>query len=159
MCMVYGKTGGKWPIVLVCPSRAAVKALAAELAINDPHAADVAKTLLEESESTESAKNNDDGDSKFEMVVPEVASGGVKEDGGDFLNLLYSHPEIKKRVLQDLHGLCREKKLANFEYPQRLVLCSETWTPENELLTAALKMKRIQIASANRDEIEAAYSS
>ena len=39
-------------------------------------------------------------------------------------------------------------KLVGFEIPKRLGLVAETWTPDNDLLTAAMKLKRIPIVTA-----------
>jgi hypothetical protein len=30
MCMCYGKTGGKWPILLICPNEKGLKELAVD---------------------------------------------------------------------------------------------------------------------------------
>ena len=36
-------------------------------------------------------------------------------------------------------------------------LCSEEWTPENELLTAAMKLKRIPLSEKYKVELDATY--
>ena len=49
-------------------------------------------------------------------------------------------------------------KLEKFEVPQKVTLVKETWTPETELVTAALKLKRKNITSFYQSELQAMYS-
>jgi len=49
-------------------------------------------------------------------------------------------------------------KLERFEIPQRLTLVAEQWTPETELVTASLKLKRKNITTHYRQELDAMYS-
>lgn len=48
-------------------------------------------------------------------------------------------------------------KLERFEIPQRLTLVTEQWTPETELVTASLKLKRKNITVHYRQELDAMY--
>ena len=49
-------------------------------------------------------------------------------------------------------------KLERFEIPQRLTLVTEQWTPETELVTASLKLKRTNISTQYRQELDAMYN-
>jgi len=49
-------------------------------------------------------------------------------------------------------------KLERFEIPQRLTLVTEQWTPETELVTASLKLKRKNISAHYRQELDAMYN-
>jgi long-chain acyl-CoA synthetase len=67
--------------------------------------------------------------------------------------------EIKKSVLK----ACQEHKLAAFEIPLNILVCvgadgGPAWTPENDLLTAAMKLKRHKIAKVYEKEISALYA-
>ena len=49
-------------------------------------------------------------------------------------------------------------KLQRFEIPQKLLLCSEMWTPDKELVTEALKLKRKNIQRFYQQDIEKMYA-
>jgi len=40
---------------------------------------------------------------------------------------------------------CKAAKLTGFEIPQKIGLVADPWTPENDMLTAAMKLKRNQV--------------
>lgn len=48
-------------------------------------------------------------------------------------------------------------KLEKFEIPQCLMLVTEEWTPETELVTAALKLKRKNITAYYREALDTMY--
>ena len=70
---------------------------------------------------------------------------------------LCNKEEVVAAVLADVQATCKERKLATFETPKKVILVSELWTQENELLTAAMKLKRKPIVDKHLDEINAAY--
>ena len=45
-------------------------------------------------------------------------------------------------VTDDVRRLCKQQGLRGFEVPKVVVVENEQWTPENGLLTPALKVKR-----------------
>merc|ERR1711879_986242 len=49
------------------------------------------------------------------------------------------------------------QKLVAFEIPSKLHICEVPWTPENELLTAQLKLKRPQLAIHYKAELDKMY--
>lgn len=108
--MCYGKTGGDWPIALICPQMLAIVKLGQELGVNEEYEA------------------------------------------------LFKNPLVLRAVTEDCLNKCTMAKLQRFEMPQKIVLISEEWTPENDMLTAAMKLKRPLIAAKHKAEINAAYS-
>ena len=53
-----------------------------------------------------------------------------------------SQPEVTEHVLRALQKTGKQLKLAKFEIPAKIFVTYVPWTPENELVTAALKLKR-----------------
>jgi len=68
---------------------------------------------------------------------------------GDFPTLC-KEPRIVERVAAACCSVCKEKKLVEFEIPKKFGLIAELWTSENDMLTAAQKLKRPVIAAAHR---------
>jgi len=60
--------------------------------------------------------------------------------------------EVTKRCQAACKG-----KLVGFEIPKKIGLVAETWTPENDLLTAAMKLKRVPICKQHAAELDALY--
>jgi len=67
--------------------------------------------------------------------------------------------EILKKVLQDVQSSGKISKLHKSEIPSKIRLCQEQWTPENDLVTAAFKLKRKKIQIHYERDIEQLYSS
>lgn len=67
--------------------------------------------------------------------------------------------ELKKEILSQISSAAKGK-LAKFEIPQKvhIVTPDKVWTPENDLLTAAQKLKRKPIISAHQADIDALYA-
>lgn len=110
MPMVYGKTGGEWPIALICPQKPKIMALGAEL--------------------------------------------GKQAD----YDALCVDADIVAKVSQACQAQCKTQKILAFETPVKFVLISDAWTPENDMLTAAMKLKRPIIAAKHKAAIDEAYS-
>lgn len=110
MPMVYGKTGGEYPVALICPQKARIIALGAELGL------------------------------------------------GDNFEVLCKSPLVIDRVEKACQEQCKQSKLQGFEIPKRIALISELWTPENDMLTAAMKLKRPLIADKHKAEIVELYT-
>jgi len=113
--MVYGKTGGEYPVVLMCIVDGAIKKFAEEKGI----AGSVADLC------------------KNEQVIAEVTAS--------------------------CRTKCLETKLAEFEIPRKYCLLPNVdglppWTPENDLLTAAMKLKRPVIVRTYTADIDALYA-
>ena len=76
---------------------------------------------------------------------------------GKELSELCAHPQIVAAVLKDLQAQCKAAKLAGFETPSKLILVSDEWTVENDMLTTTMKIKRKPIADRHASEIKAVY--
>mmetsp|Transcript_122926 Transcript_122926/g.244518 ORF Transcript_122926/g.244518 Transcript_122926/m.244518 type:complete len:698 (-) Transcript_122926:303-2396(-) len=110
MPMCYGKTGGEFPVGLICPQKPRIMNLATELGVD-----------------------------------------------GDFPELCRNEA-ILRRVAEACRAKCKEQRLADFETPKKYALISDLWTPENDMLTAAMKLKRPLIVEKHREEIGQLYS-
>jgi len=111
--MVYGRTGAKSVIALICPKKFAIEAIAKEKGITGAF----------------------DELCKHEAVIEEVT----------------------KSCLQACKG-----KLLGFELPTAIALCATpsgepAWTPDNDMLTTTMKLKRPVVAKAFEAEITDAY--
>jgi len=71
---------------------------------------------------------------------------------------LCANPLAAKAVLADIQAVCKQSKLARFETPDKIKLCWKQWTPETELVTAAMKLKRENIKKEFASDIKAMYS-
>lgn len=50
-------------------------------------------------------------------------------------------------------------KLERFEIPTEIILCTDIWTPDNNLVTAAFKLKRREIYAKYNTQIDNLYQS
>lgn len=112
--MCYGKTGGEWPIALLCVTESAIR---------------------------------------------KIKEGSTDTPIAD----LCKDPAVIKKVLDSCKEVSKDAKLVEFEVPKKVVLLPPTdgtaaWTPDNDLLTAAMKLKRPGIVKAFKAEIDAAYA-
>lgn len=71
---------------------------------------------------------------------------------------LCRNPKVVAAVSKSLLAACKSQKLVEFEIPKKVGLIPDTWTPENDMLTAALKMKRPAISAKHKADIDALYS-
>lgn len=83
-----------------------------------------------------------------------VSLGVITDDWAQ----LCGNKAITDAVLKDLQAIGKAMKLEKFEIPQRLTLVSEQWTPDTELVTASLKLKRMNITAHYREVLDAMYS-
>jgi|LakMenEpi03Aug12_release.lakeMendotaPanAssembly.Ray.scaffolds.fasta_scaffold3594346_1 long-chain acyl-CoA synthetase len=63
-------------------------------------------------------------------------------------------------MIAHVSELCKSKcagKLAAFETPTKYGLVDETWTPENDMLTSAFKIKRKAVEEKHKDLILSIY--
>lgn len=65
---------------------------------------------------------------------------------------------IKKKLFVFLM-LAISDKLERFEIPTALILCTDIWTPDNNLTTAAFKLKRREIYDKYKIQIDKLYES
>ena len=119
MPMCYGKTGGKWPVALICPNERALREIAEKLG--------------------------------------EEKCGGLKHDDENFDNVC-QNKAVRAEALKSIQKTCKEQKLVAFEIPQRVGFCADPWTPENEMLTAAMKLKRPAIVRRYKELVDEMYA-
>ncbi|XP_050530639.1 fatty acid CoA ligase Acsl3 isoform X2 [Daktulosphaira vitifoliae] len=70
---------------------------------------------------------------------------------------LYTNKQLVKMVLDELTAYGQSNKLQRFEIPVALKICTEIWTPDNDLVTAAFKIKRREIYEKYKTDIENLY--
>uniref|UniRef100_A0A2P2I9Z4 long-chain-fatty-acid--CoA ligase n=1 Tax=Hirondellea gigas TaxID=1518452 RepID=A0A2P2I9Z4_9CRUS len=87
---------------------------------------------------------------KILLTIPNAESLSY-EDG-------CAHPDVVKAVLKELQVHGRKQKLNRTEIPAALFLSSKAWTPDNGLVTAALKIRRKQLALEYANEIAQMYA-
>lgn len=67
---------------------------------------------------------------------------------------LCDDPEVITYIHKSLSQLSSELNFKKNEMPAVIRLCKEEWTPDNNLLTAALKVKRKQVHEFYQDQIK-----
>lgn len=93
------------------------------------------------------------------LVCPQQAKLAevAKELGvtGSFAELCLN-PTVVAEVTKRIQAVCN--KLARFEIPKKIALVSDLWTPDNDLLTAAMKLKRVPIVKKHAADLDKLYS-
>jgi len=94
-----------------------------------------------------------------QLAVCKAAGGAEEASTAE----LCAKAEVVKEVLKSCNEVCKEQGLLDFETPKKIALLppvegQPAWTPENDLLTAAMKLKRPNIVKAFSAEIDALYS-
>ncbi|XP_053996394.1 fatty acid CoA ligase Acsl3 isoform X2 [Hylaeus anthracinus] len=72
---------------------------------------------------------------------------------------LCEDPQVEKAILQELIEQAKKCKLQRFEIPGAVKLCSEQWSPDTGLVTAAFKLKRKAVQERYQHEINRMYAS
>ncbi|XP_066339007.1 long chain acyl-CoA synthetase 8-like [Miscanthus floridulus] len=70
---------------------------------------------------------------------------------------LCQNDQAIKEVQQSLSKAAKVARLEKFEVPAKIMLLPEPWTPESGLVTAALKLKREQIKTKFKDDLDKLY--
>ena len=70
---------------------------------------------------------------------------------------LCADPQVQKAVNKAVTKTCASAGLHRRETPVRVHLCAEEWLPDNELLTAAFKLKRRNVLQFYQKEVEALF--
>jgi long-subunit acyl-CoA synthetase (AMP-forming) len=66
-------------------------------------------------------------------------------------------PKVVAEVTSAVQAVCKGK-LAKFEIPSKLALDAEPWTPDNDMVTAAFKLKRQNLVKKYKKALDAAYA-
>ncbi|OMP06219.1 AMP-dependent synthetase/ligase [Corchorus capsularis] len=95
------------------------------------------------------------------LLVPsqKVLEKWAKEAGiqyNDFPELC-GKAETISEVQRSLSKVGKDAKLDKFEIPAKIKLLPDPWTPESGLVTAALKIKREQLKTKFKDELQKLY--
>ncbi|KAK9691235.1 hypothetical protein RND81_09G184400 [Saponaria officinalis] len=97
------------------------------------------------------------------LVVPSHSAleKWAKESGVQYSSFpeLCDKAEAIKEVQTSLSKAAKEARLDKFEIPAKIKLIAEPWTPESGLVTAALKLKREQLKTKFKSDLEKLYSS
>ena len=131
--LCYARSTESFCIALVCPSHIALKALGKSLGLGE----DVPTLCANK------------------QIIAEVSKQCLP-----VLTLTSPNPNPKpdpNQVSKQCLAVCKPK-LVSFEIPKKIGLVAETWTPDNDLLTAAMKLKRIPIVAKHKAELDALYS-
>lgn len=71
---------------------------------------------------------------------------------------LCNNPQVIECVHKKIIECGLENKLNKRELPIKITICPQEWTPDNGLLTAAMKLKRTNIAINYKSIIEKMFS-
>ena len=71
---------------------------------------------------------------------------------------LCDDPIIIQKVLESIQKKCQELNYKKPETPVKIALVKEEWTQENNLLTAAFKLRRKPVMDFYRDLIKQMFS-
>lgn len=94
------------------------------------------------------------------LILPQVAQiKRFAEQHGITGSLadIYKNEKVVAEVLSSLKNEAKKANLQGSEIIQKLTLLDAEWTPENDCLTAAMKLKRSTIAKRHEAEIKAMY--
>lgn len=69
------------------------------------------------------------------------------------LDDICNNAEVIDTVHQDVVRVGFAQGLKAIELPSLVALCSDEWSPDNDLLTAAMKLKRVNVHRRYRDQL------
>ncbi|GAA6077460.1 long-chain-fatty-acid--CoA ligase 4b, partial [Tachysurus ichikawai] len=67
------------------------------------------------------------------------------------------HATLEQEVLKAIKEAATMNKLQRFEVPMKVCLSSQVWTPETGLVTDAFKLKRKELQTHYKHDIERMY--
>eukprot|EP01129_Flabellula_baltica_P013051 TRINITY_DN5997_c0_g1_i1.p1 TRINITY_DN5997_c0_g1~~TRINITY_DN5997_c0_g1_i1.p1 ORF type:complete len:730 (-),score=161.57 TRINITY_DN5997_c0_g1_i1:36-2204(-) len=73
------------------------------------------------------------------------------------LSDLCTNPTVNTMVLKDLERIAESKNLKSIEFIRAIHLSPDEWKPENDMLTAAMKLNRKHIIKTFKNEIDTMY--
>ncbi|CAF0726424.1 unnamed protein product [Brachionus calyciflorus] len=76
----------------------------------------------------------------------------------EFIDILEKNKNWKDKFNKDIFDHCKKQGLETFEIPTKCRFVKEQWLPETGLVTDSLKLKRKEIESFYKKEIEILYS-
>lgn len=93
------------------------------------------------------------------LVVPnqrslyELAQGKLDMASNISLEDICNNSDVVNSVHQDVVHIGFAQGLKAIELPSLITLCFEEWSPDNDLLTAAMKLKRVNIHRRFHDQL------
>ena len=93
------------------------------------------------------------------VVVNEAPVKKFAESNGisGSIDSMIKDPKVVAEVTSAVQAVCKGK-LAKFEIPSKLALDAEPWTPDNDMVTAAFKLKRQNLVKKYKKALDAAYA-
>ncbi|KAL0478613.1 long chain acyl-CoA synthetase [Acrasis kona] len=92
------------------------------------------------------------------VVLPQMTYVKSLKEYADMTNeQIIANEGLRKTILEDLKRVGREGGLKKFEFIQDVALAGDLWTPENGMLTAAMKLKRDQLLQKYSSQINKMY--
>lgn len=92
------------------------------------------------------------------LITPSVKQLKILVEKLNKANLTHEQvcadPEIKQAIMEDIRQVCQASGLHDKEIPTRITICHEEWTPDNDLLTSAFKLKRNSVLKYYAKDIE-----
>jgi len=98
------------------------------------------------------------GDSyKHYLIAIVVPSGDVVKKSGKELKELDKDEDLKKRIIEDLQKLGKEKHLNGFEFIKQVLIPDEAFSVENDMMTPTMKVKRNEVKLKYEKRIKELY--
>jgi long-chain acyl-CoA synthetase len=79
-----------------------------------------------------------------------------KNINDEFENLV-DNKTLKEEILESFKEISKKENKKSFEYITKVHLTTKEWTPENEMLTSAMKINRLKVLSVFKNDIEKLY--
>merc|ERR1719231_1681910 len=89
--------------------------------------------------------------------IPKLTELGASLGLSGDLAELCANKAVVDAVAKEVQAECGKAKLAKFEVPTKVILISDLWTPDNDMLTAVNKLKRKQIYDKHKKDIDELY--
>jgi len=125
------------------------------IAIIFPHKQNLRHALS--SASTSAAASSQPSQSKQSASGSPPASKDGLDPTSANLAALVRHPLARQLILDQCNSLARKNGFARMEMLFDVVLTAEEWTPENGMLTAAMKVNRGNVREAFKESIEVGF--
>lgn len=93
------------------------------------------------------------------IVEAEVTKFASSKGLSGTIEELCEMPDVVAEVTKSAREKCKEMSLVEFEVPKKFGLLPQSaWTPENDMLTAAMKLKRPLIQRSFQDKLDKCYA-
>jgi long-subunit acyl-CoA synthetase (AMP-forming) len=92
------------------------------------------------------------------LICPQIPRIRALAANSASVEAMCKDPAIIEQVSKACKAACKERGLVEFEIPKKFALVADPWTVENDMLTAALKLKRPLIAEKHKDLLDVMYT-